>query len=309
MTLKTCKTCSVEYEYNPKRRFASCPDCVNKKRREKKLEKDPYRAKNIEFAKEGKKLCKYCDIAKEFASFRNNRLKCIDCERKDGRKYRKDGIGKEKMDQWYKNNPGYSRKTYTYLTKLEERKQIVAENKAKRIAKEEEHVRIRKENYKKKKELSYANDLTLYKMVHNYRTRLRNAINKNKTSSKYVDCSWKFLHKYINYYLEEFPDFNLDNYGPDWHIDHVIPLARLDLADENNRWVMKWFNLAPLSKEDNITKNDNIWVSQLKHHKQVLQKFIEKEKIVNNDINNLFEYMATYLNNRETPKDLTTTLF
>lgn len=295
MTIKICKTCSVKYEYNPKRRYASCSDCINKKRREKKLERDPYRAKNIELAKEGKKLCKYCDTIKDKLSYRNNRLKCLDCERKNGRDYRKSEIGRNKSKLWFDENPGFKKRTIRYLTKLEERKQLVAKNKANRIANEEERIRIRKENYKKKKELSYANNLTVYKMVHNYRTRLRNAINKTKTSSKYVNCSWKFLHKYINYYLEEFPDFNLNNYGPDWHIDHVIPLARLNLTDENNRWVMKWFNLAPLSKEDNIIKGDNIWVSQLKHHKKVLQKFIEKEKIVNNDINNLFEYMAKHL--------------
>lgn len=270
MNVKTCKTCSVEYEYNPKRRFASCPDCVNKKRREKRLEKDPYRAKNIKLAKEGKKLCKYCDIAKEFSSFRNNRLKCIDCERKYGRNYRKSDIGKQKSQEWSNNN-------------IEKHKQL----KADWYQNNKNHVLTYvKTKLREKPEL---------KFVRNYRGRLRCAIKKKYKSSKYLDCSWNMLQKYLINYLEEFPDFNLDNYGPDWHIDHVIPLSLLELENNENLWVLKWFNLAPLSKDDNLKKNNNIWVSQLKHHKQVLQKFIEKEKIVNNDIKKLFEYMAKHL--------------
>ena len=270
MTIKICKTCSVEYEYNPKRRYASCKDCINKKRREKKLEIDPYRAKNIKLSKEGKKLCKYCDTIKEKSSYRNNRLKCLDCERKNGRDYRKSEIGKKKSQEWSNNNKDRHHKLQ-----------------AKWYQDNKKHVYNRiKERYNAKPEL---------KFVKNYRGRLRCAIKKKYKSSKYLDCSWDMLQQYLIYYIDEFPEFNLNNYGSNWHIDHVIPLSRLDLVNEDNRWVMKWFNLAPLSKEDNLKKNNKIWVSQLKHHKKVLQKFIEKEKIVNNDINNLFEYMAKHL--------------
>jgi hypothetical protein len=267
---KICKICKIEFEYNPKRRYISCVNCINKKEKEKRLKQNPYRSKNKELSKEGKKLCKYCDIIKDFSSFRNNRLKCLDCERQNGRDYRKSYIGKEKSITWSNNNN--ERHKYLKATWYQNNKEHVS----KRI----------KERYDAKPEL---------KFIRNYRRRLRNAIKKEYKSSKYIDCSWKILQKYLIYYIEEFPDFTLNNYGSYWHIDHVIPISRINLENISNYWVLKWFNLAPLSKIDNLTKNNKIWVSQLKHHKTILQKFILQENIINNDINNLFKYMAKHL--------------
>ena len=45
----------------------------------------------------------------------------------------------------------------------------------------------------------------------------------------------------------------------EWHIDHVIPCAIFDFADETQRKVcFHWSNLAPYPALDNISKGDKI---------------------------------------------------
>lgn len=310
MTLKTCKTCNNKLIIK-KYTILYCLICynqINKKLINKKQKQCRYcnNIKDIlEYPKSGGNCCKICKVKQTIKPKKRNSTNIyIQSNTEHKMSFNEYFTERDKLLSDNKqrcnkcliikdnNNINFRKYRFTCRQCSRERNNYYAktnEGKRQRQLWKEKNPNYKKEESKRR----YADPLK--RLIHNYRTRLRCIIKKKYKSSKYVDCSWKFLHKYINYYLEEFPDFNLDNYGPDWHIDHVIPLARLDLADENNRWVMKWFNLAPLSKEDNITKGDNIWVSQLKHHKQVLQKFIEKEKIINNDINNLFEYMAKHL--------------
>jgi 5-methylcytosine-specific restriction endonuclease McrA len=47
----------------------------------------------------------------------------------------------------------------------------------------------------------------------------------------------------------------------DWHIDHIVPLSRIPYVDEDDplfrrAWALS--NLAPLWKEDNISKGNRL---------------------------------------------------
>ena len=49
-------------------------------------------------------LCKYCNNQVNLELFRHNRKKCKNCEKIDGRNYRRNEIGKQKAQIWSKNN-------------------------------------------------------------------------------------------------------------------------------------------------------------------------------------------------------------
>lgn len=50
-----------------------------------------------------------------------------------------------------------------------------------------------------------------------------------------------------------------DNFGTVWHIDHVLPMSRFDLANQAQRAVcFGWTNLQPLRSSDNRQKSDKL---------------------------------------------------
>ena len=53
---------------------------------------------------EDNRECPYCNKIYIKTNFRVNRLKCKDCERMDGRNYRKSNYGKKKSKEWLNNN-------------------------------------------------------------------------------------------------------------------------------------------------------------------------------------------------------------
>ena len=51
----------------------------------------------------------------------------------------------------------------------------------------------------------------------------------------------------------------LENYGPVWHIDHVIPCAAFNLKDpEQVKKCFHYTNLRPLDALENIRKSDRL---------------------------------------------------
>jgi hypothetical protein len=89
-------------------------------------------------------------------------------------------------------------------------------------------------------------------------------------------------------------DYNLDNYGPVWHIDHVIPISHFDLSNENEQLLaFNWRNTMPLSAHENLKKNNRIDTTQLKTHFTKLLEYHNKKNIIMpEEFKNLY---ATYL--------------
>lgn len=264
--LKKCNICNLSKSIEHfKGRYKSCRECINKKRREANLKKDSYRLKNNKLDSSKEKLCKYCDIVYNINNFRKNRLKCKDCEKKYCKEYRKSDIGKAKQKEWHESN-------------LEKHKNLQA---------------IWYQNNK-----NLINEKNKIKLINNpilkmiYRRRLNLIIKKNASTLTYINCSQEFLLKYIDNYLELFPNLTLENYGTEWHIDHVIPISKLDLSNKNNLWCLEWFNLAPLLSKENLEKNNSIDKKQINKHINFVNNFI---KLYN--INNIkLDIIATYLN-------------
>lgn len=100
-----------------------------------------------------------------------------------------------------------------------------------------------------------------YKLKCRARGRVKNAlkqrglINPFKSISKVVGCTTDFLAKHIE---SKFRDgMTWDNHGTVWELDHIYPLARLDLSDpEQMKRGCHWTNLQPLLKHENRRKRD-----------------------------------------------------
>lgn len=72
-----------------------------------------------------------------------------------------------------------------------------------------------------------------------------------------LGCSIDFLRAYIQARFK--PGMTWENYGSVWHVDHVHPLAKLDLSKRRNQLAANHFtNLQPMFAHENIIKSDKI---------------------------------------------------
>ena len=84
----------------------------------------------------------------------------------------------------------------------------------------------------------------------------RRGLQKQNSITKYIGCTPKELAEWIESQWEK--GMNWESHGLfGWHIDHVIPISRFDLSNEEHISVaMNWMNLRPLWSTENIEKGD-----------------------------------------------------
>ena len=116
------------------------------------------------------------------------------------------------------------------------------------------------------------------KFNRNIRSRIYIALkNKTEHTIKYLGCSTSEYIKWIGYHIE---DFTLEDFGKKWHVDHVIPLSRFDLEDDDEVFIaFNWRNTMPLSVKENLTKNNKILPQQIKKHVKTLKKYHKENNI------------------------------
>ena len=81
--------------------------------------------------------------------------------------------------------------------------------------------------------------------------------NKKNHSIEYLGCDLNHYKKWIEFTMEN--DMTWENYGKKWNIDHVIPINKFDL--ENNDEAKKafnWKNTCARYSSENFAKGDNI---------------------------------------------------
>jgi len=132
------------------------------------------------------------------------------------------------------------------------------------------------------------------------RTRIYNCLknhNKTKHSIDYLGCTTLEYSDYIFSYNE---NYNLENYGKIWHIDHVIPISKFDLNNEEQQLLaFNWRNTMPLSAKENLSKNNKVIKEQIeKHYKKLLDYHLENKLDLPQEYIELF---AKYLVVREVP--------
>jgi len=113
-------------------------------------------------------------------------------------------------------------------------------------------------------------DEPLNRLVRNVRSRIHVALkNKTKHLNEYLGCTGAEYLEWLVYCNPEYKP-NSDNI----HIDHVIPISSFDLTNESDQLIaFNWRNTMPLTKTQNLSKNNKIIQSQIRQHYQTLHEY------------------------------------
>tara|TARA_Y100000022_G_scaffold19300_4_gene14715 strand:+ start:121 stop:903 length:783 start_codon:yes stop_codon:yes gene_type:complete len=125
------------------------------------------------------------------------------------------------------------------------------------------------------------------------RTRIYNCLKVHKAKS-HIEYLGSSTNEYLEWIMTYNNDYNLDNYGSIWHIDHVIALSQFDLSNEEQQLLaFNWRNTMPLSAKENLKKNNRIDKKQIQEHLKKLEQYhTEKKMKMPEKFENLY---ATYL--------------
>ncbi len=92
-----------------------------------------------------------------------------------------------------------------------------------------------------------------YRIKKTLAARLRNVLNKNDTTMNYIGCNIQYLREWFEFNFTK--EMNWDNYGTYWSIDHIIPVCKFDLTDENEKYkCWNWSNMMPTTIYFNSSK-------------------------------------------------------
>jgi hypothetical protein len=221
------------------------------------------------------KKCSKCEETKSFDKFYTRGAICCDCNNfKRREKYKNDEDHRKKL---IKKASDFKHEKVVERQKIkeEEKNKIGLENKQCNYCYEIKHKdRFR---YNRLKCRDCERDEPIDKFKRYIRTRIYNCLrNKNKTkhSVDYLGCSSDEYFKWIFNYDN---NCSLDNHGKEWHIDHVIPVSKFDLNNQEEQLLaFNWRNTMPLSSKENLSKNNKILPEQVKtHYKKLVEYHLE----------------------------------
>jgi hypothetical protein len=105
------------------------------------------------------------------------------------------------------------------------------------------------------------------------RSRIHSCLKGNKTkhTHEYLGCK---PPEYLKWLLSNTNNFTLENHGKVWHIDHVIPLSKFNVEnDEECLIAFNWRNTMPLLAKENMSKNNKILKPQIEQHLKKLTSY------------------------------------
>lgn len=117
-----------------------------------------------------------------------------------------------------------------------------------------------------------------YRLKKALRSRLHKCIKKNKLTMKYIDCDLDFFKKWLSFNFNE--NMSFENYGPYWHLDHVLPCSKFNFENEDD--ISKcfiWYNIQPLEGILNMSKHNNINEQEFMNHYNKIIKFATENNI------------------------------
>ena len=263
---KCCSRCGIIKNNNL---FISnrniCKECKNAKSREK------YNL--IKIDNEFEQKCSSCNILKLNSLFIKNRKICIECNN-----------NKRRIN--YQTNEEHRIKTIKQSTEYKQKK-IIEKNKIKEIEIGVNNIQC---NYCHKIKLNNnfrhnrlkckhcERDEPISKIIRNVRSRIFSAIKiKSNHTIHYLGCN---SSDYLKWLLSCNSNFTFKNYGNEWHIDHVIPLSKFDILNEEQQVVaFNWRNTMPLSVKENLSKNNKIIKPQIVQHYNKLVEYHTSHKL------------------------------
>lgn len=262
-TCSNCKTTKIESLFIPKRNI--CKECRNIRSREK------YKA--LEINNEIEQECNVCNKTKLLSLFIKNRKICIECNNEKRRTKYKDDENHRSIT--IQKATEYKQKRIIEKNKKKE-EELGIDNKKCRYCETIKHKSCFRNNRLKCKDCEREEPLEKLKRV--IRSRIISALNnKKKHTVEYLGCT---IPEYLNWLLKNDANYTLENRGCEWHIDHVIPLSRFNLENEEEQLIaFNWRNTMPLSCKENLKKNNKIIKMQIEEHYKKLLKYHEENKL------------------------------
>lgn len=263
---KTCSKCDktkLETQFIPKRNI--CKECRNARSREK------YKALEINI--DAEQICNVCEETKTIKAFVKNRKVCIECNNAKRRsKYETDETFRINTIQ---KSTEFKQKKVAERNKKKEEELGVGNKKCKCCETIKPSSNFRKKRLKCK---DCERDVPIDKLKRSIRSRIITALSKkNKHTVEYLGCE---IPEYLNWLLTCNSNYNLENRGAEWHIDHVIPLSRLNLENKEEQLIaFNWRNTMPLSCKENLKKNNKIIKSQVEQHYKRLVEYHKENNI------------------------------
>lgn len=264
-TSKTCTKCGETKLLTEFYRGGKCKEClkVAQRERNKKNKEKAAEIKNDPDMKKQTKICSKCKETKQLTEFRVGRGECLDCERAFGRKYNQDHQDIRKKWQ-------------------EENKEHFDDLRAKRYQRKKEEIRD-------KYNTRYNEDpcFHIHKLL---QRRISASISKIKSTKKYVGTKYENIAKWLEFNFTD--EMTWENHGTYWDIDHVIPICKWDLNNQEEIDIcFNWKNLSPFECSKNRhEKRDKIDKKQIERHIAQLESYFAENEL--ND--NLEEYMKKY---------------
>jgi uncharacterized protein (DUF983 family) len=262
---KICSKCSVSKTrdlFIPNRNI--CKECRNSRSREK--------YKVLEINNEIEQECNVCKNTKLLTLFIKNRKICSECNN-------------NKRKTKYETNEEHRIKLIQKASEFKQKK-ILEKHKQKELELGVGNIKCNYCNEIKVKERFRHNrlkckdcerDEPISKIIRSVRSRIFSAIKfKSKHTIIYLGCN---CSDYLKWILNNNKAYTFENHGKEWHIDHVIPLSKFDLSNEEQQLIaFNWRNTMPLSVKENLSKNNKIITTQIEqHYKKLVEYHLENK--------------------------------
>ena len=201
------------------------------------------------------KKCTKCGIEKQLDLFNNDKSRfdgkfpwCRECKHESDIRFKHNHPSYRK--QWYKDHPDYNKKRV---------KDWFLSHPDYRAAYNKKYFQENKVWFRTYEAVKRKNNIN-YRLGKNLRRRLCHALVggvKSGSAVRDLGCAIADLKTWLESQFQ--PGMSWDNYGKEWHIDHIIPLSTVDLSDRKQLLkVCNWFNLRPLWAEENFSRGNRI---------------------------------------------------
>jgi len=113
-----------------------------------------------------------------------------------------------------------------------------------------------------------------YRIKKSLASHIRKVMTKQNNTMSYIGCNIQYLREWFEFNFT--PDMNWDNYESYWMIDHIIPVCKFDLTnDEDKLRCWNWSNLIPVVVKCHSSKR-KINLNQVHEAMIQLSKFKEE---------------------------------
>lgn len=276
METKVCSVCKEEKsldEFNKRnsksdKHVALCKTCHAEKT---KQYRESLKEKGVQ---EGSKVCSKCGIEKQNTEFPIGKAYCRACGREMCKSYKQRNKGHiSEYNKKYKGDHKEEVKEYNHDYNLEHR----------------EEIQKRQTIYQCERKKTDPQ----FKMACDLRTKLSNTMKGGykDSSIQTFGCEYNFLCDWIK---SQFTDeMSFENYGSVWNVDHVIPCARFNLINSDDRHkCFHWSNLRPFKYIENLERNNTLTKKELDSHINIVMDHIMDNGLLADD-NNIVSYETT----------------